>query len=99
MKSTFTKMFTLNTLFSKLLVVSLCCMIVPMLASSLYSIMSTTNNLKERGREELIAAAKDKQILLEASLTNLVNEAQSVADDLYLADYIKELETKKKLTP
>ncbi|WP_166239716.1 methyl-accepting chemotaxis protein [Paenibacillus turpanensis] len=86
-----------NSLFVRILAVSLGCMIVPMLISLFYTSQQTTQFVEREASHSLTQIAAEKRAQLEAVLQSKMTLADSIADEPYTIDFFQQAEKTGKL--
>jgi methyl-accepting chemotaxis protein len=79
----------MNSIFTKVLVVALICMLVPMLFSLYYSSRTSTAYLKDDANSELATVTTAKQTQLESMFSAHVRMATLMANDVAVVDLFK----------
>lgn len=79
-----------NSLFRKILFVSLLCMVVPMFVSLIYSITSSSSAIENEVTSSLQSMANEKKILFETSLHSQAALVANMINEPNLVDYVRE---------
>ncbi|QTL96684.1 HAMP domain-containing protein [Iocasia frigidifontis] len=80
----------INSLFGKILVISLLCMLIPMLISLFSSSFLAGKYIGQEASDSLFSIAVEKQSQLELALKNLVNQLKTMARQPYILETFKE---------
>ncbi|WP_166243992.1 methyl-accepting chemotaxis protein [Paenibacillus turpanensis] len=91
--------FQLKSLFSKILLVSLLCMVIPMIVSLVYSSYSSSRAVEKEVKDSLSSIAHEKKNQLDLALSGIGRQVQSFSKEPFIVDYFTELTDKKKVEP
>lgn len=91
------KLPKINSLFGKILVISLLCMLIPMLISLFSSSFLAGKYIGQEASDSLFNIAVEKQSQLELALKNLVNQLKTMARQPYILETFKEAGTTGEL--
>jgi len=86
-----------SSLFKKIFIVSILCMVIPMLVTLWYSSSKISSTLEEKSKQSLTDQSLVKKEIYEMEIDRLVDKANSIAREHFVIDYFKELsETEKQ---
>lgn len=95
----FIRTFGFTNLFRKILVISLLCMLLPIIISQGFAISEVTKSLEQEIHMSLSETTHEKKSNLEKSLMDIYDKAYLLASDIYIVDYLKEYANTMKYDP
>ncbi|MBV7274242.1 methyl-accepting chemotaxis protein [Clostridium sp. PL3] len=81
----------LNSVFGKMLILSISCIIIPMLISLFYQTSSSHKYMEEDARKYLNSTASDKKSEIETAFKGQVDLALALSKDEFVVDYLKNI--------
>lgn len=87
----------LRSLFMKIFLVSLLCMLVPMMVSLFYSTVTSTKTIKGDNESAIAGIAGEKKAQFEDMLSLLSDQAISMVTDPYIVDYFMQIGKNKQV--
>lgn len=84
------KKLQMKSLFVKIFIVSILCMIIPMLISLYYSTSESKKAMEDQTRDTLQSITSEKESQLQMSLDNLQKQAKILSSEYFIVDYMME---------
>lgn len=89
----------INSLFLKIFVVAIICMIVPMLVSLVYVIYSSSNYIEAQTKSSLLDSANEKAQQIDSSFNDLLIYVKSITNEPYTINFLKEVSATNQTDP
>ena len=93
------KFLQFKSLFRKIFVVSILCMLIPVVISIGFSIKTSTDTFENEVYSSLTEITHQKKSSLEKNLFDLYDKVNILAADVYVIDYLKEVSQTNKKDP
>lgn len=86
-----------NSLSGKILLLSIACMVLPMLVALIYASISSTKSLKEESVNTLSSVANEKKDKFELAFSDLSKAAVNIGNNPYIVAYFQDLKDTGKV--